>query len=75
VQARKCGKLLEHFKQEKGQPDAFAFAVLAHQIHAVVPVAGPDQRQAVRTESEPYDNGADTVLVQAGLLFGPVDRS
>ena len=33
--------------QEPAEPDAFAAAVFADAIHAVVPVAGADQRQAV----------------------------
>ena len=72
--ARKHGELLEHFTQEEGQPDAFAFAVPAHQIHAVVPVTGPDERQAVLAESESSVDGADTVLVQAGHFVGPLGQ-
>ena len=43
---------IEHVVQEKAQPDAFAPALLAHQVHAVVPVAGADERQAVLAESQ-----------------------
>jgi hypothetical protein len=33
-------ELPEHIIQEKSQPDAFAFSLCAHHIHAVVPVSG-----------------------------------
>ena len=33
--------------QEPAQPDALAAALVADPVHAVVPVARPDQRQAV----------------------------
>ena len=46
------GEPREHFIKEKPQPDAFAFAVLAYQVHAVIPVAGTNERQAVLTKSE-----------------------
>ena len=39
------GKLDEDVIQKKGQPDAFATSMEAHQVHAVVPVAGTHQRQ------------------------------
>ena len=38
--AGNLGELPEHIIQEKAQPDAFAFPLGAHHIHAVVPVAG-----------------------------------
>ena len=62
----------EHFIQEESQPDAFALAVLAHQVHAVVPVAGADERQAVLAEAEAPQNGPHAVFVQAGCFVGRV---
>ena len=43
----KGAELRQHLEQEESQPDAFALALRADVVHAVVPVAGPDQRQAV----------------------------
>src|SRR3989304_6156196 len=53
----------EHFIQEKTQPDALALAVHAYNVHAVVPVTGADERQAVHAERETAQDGAHTVLV------------
>ena len=41
--------------QEEAQPHAFARALDADQVHAVVPVAGSHQRQAVRRRIEGRD--------------------
>src|SRR5574341_496718 len=64
----------EDFIQEKPQPDTFACAVLPHNVHAVVPVTGADERQAVLTKSEAPQNGAHTVFVQTGRFFGPAGQ-
>jgi hypothetical protein len=50
-------------KKKPGQPDAFAPAGLAHPIHAVVPVARPDQRQAVLAGKR------DALVETAGAVF------
>ena len=63
-------ELLQHFTQEKPQPDTFSFAVFAHHVHAIVPVAGADQWQAVRAGRESAFNGANAVLIQARRLLG-----
>jgi hypothetical protein len=47
------GELREHVEQEERQPHAFAAAVLADQVHAVVPVAAAHQRQAVLAKRNP----------------------
>ena len=41
---------LDHAAQEPGEPDRFAAAFVADAVHAVVPVAGAHQRQAVRAD-------------------------
>src|SRR3546814_5299047 len=41
---------VEHVVQEEPEPDALAAAALPHPVHAVVPVAGADQRQAASAE-------------------------
>src|SRR3990167_6560418 len=68
LQARHRRELRKHGVQEESQPDAFAFTVMAHQIHAVVPVTGAHERQAVLAPPESSLNGSHTVLVQAGRL-------
>ena len=68
-------KAHEHVIQEKAQPDAFTPAFPADQIHAIVPVAGTDERQTAFAKGEPVQNGADTVLIQTGSLvrtFGQI---
>ena len=64
----------EHFIKEESQPDAFALAVFAHKIHAVVPVAGADERQAMLPKSQAPENGPDAMLIQAGRFFRPAGQ-
>jgi hypothetical protein len=52
----------EH-RKEKTPPDAFAFALFAHKVHAVVPITGADEREAVLPESEPSQERSPTVFV------------
>ena len=59
------GKVHEHVIKEKAEPDALAPAVFAHQVQAVVPVAGADERQAVVAEFEAVQDGPDAMLVKA----------
>ena len=68
------GELHEHFVEEEAQPDALALASCAHHVHAVVPVAGTDERQVVLPDAQALQNGADTMVVQAGGLFGPAGQ-
>ena len=70
AQRGQLGELRQHVVEEEAQPDAFALALLADQVHAVVPVAGAHQRQAVRAEAQAVSDGAHAVLVQAGRLVG-----
>src|SRR4249920_993508 len=67
-------ELHEHFIQEKTQPDAFAFAAFAHNVHAVVPVSGTDEWQAVLAKSEASQDRAHTVFVQACRPRGPAGQ-
>ncbi len=77
VHTRHLGELPEHFAQEEAQPDALALAADPHQVHAVVPVAGTDQRQTMLAEPQSVPDGAHAVLVQAGRSrrSGRADRS
>ena len=68
------GELREHFIKEKAQPDAFPFAVFAHQVHAVIPVAGAHERQAVLTKSEGPKDGSHTVVIQTGRFLRPIGQ-
>jgi hypothetical protein len=43
-------KLHQHVVKKEGEPDTFAAAFVPDQVHAVVPVATTDQRQAVLAE-------------------------
>ncbi len=65
VKLGKRGERRQHLVQEEPQPDAFTLAVDADQVHAVVPVAGTHQRQAVHAESQPVQDRPHAVLVQA----------
>src|SRR3990170_7371221 len=47
MQACNLSKPHEHFIKEESQPNAFAFAVFAHHVHAVVPITRADKRQTV----------------------------
>ena len=42
----------------------------ADPVHAVVPVARTDQRQAVRAEAQTVANGANAVLIKTRQLGG-----
>ena len=74
TRTRQLGELPEHFAQEEAQPDALALALHPHQVHAVVPVAGTDQRQAVLAELQSTPDGPHAVLVQAGHVGGPAGQ-
>ncbi len=52
MQLCKVRELHEHVIEEKPQPNAFAFTLRAHPVHAVVPVAGTHERQAVSAKAE-----------------------
>ncbi len=66
--ARQRRELAQHFAQEESEPDAFAAALVPDAIHAVVPVAGADQRQTVCAVALPMLNRSPRVLVQARRL-------
>src|SRR5262249_49868222 len=48
---RQFGKPDQYVVKEKSQPDTLAASLFSHQIHSVIPVAAPNQRQAVGAES------------------------
>src|SRR5436190_6608644 len=52
--------------QEPSEPDAFAPAPLAHAVHAVVPVAGADQRQTVFSDLQALVERSRAVLEEGG---------
>ena len=67
--ARQVGKLGQHVVEEERQPDAFAAALLADQVHAIVPIAATHQRQAVIAEFQSVLDGADAMLVKRGRFL------
>ena len=72
VPARQFGKLGQHVVKEESQPDAFAAALFADQIHPVIPVAAAHQRQAMCAEFQSAFDGANAMFVQRGRLFGAI---
>ena len=70
--ASHIGKLLEHVEQEKRQPDAFALAADADQVHAVVPIAAAHQRQAVLAETQAVVDRPQAMLVERTGFFTAV---
>ena len=54
----------EHFVKKETQPDAFAFAVFTHEVHAVVPVTGAHERKTMFTKSKSTQDGAHTMIVE-----------
>src|SRR5271156_3924924 len=59
---RELCKLPQDGVQEPAEPYAFALAVLSHAVHAVVPVTGAHQRQAVTSHIQAAVQGARAVL-------------
>src|SRR6516162_1406740 len=49
---RDLGKLPKNRMQEPAKPHTFAFSVLTNAVHAIVPIAGTHQWQAVHSNSE-----------------------
>src|SRR5439155_307004 len=56
----------QHGVEEEAHPHALALAVAAHPVHAVVPVTGAEQRQAVPPAGERSFDRAAAVLVEIG---------
>ena len=67
-------KPCEHFIKEESQPDALAFALFTHEVHAVIPVAGTHQEQAMRTHAETSQDGSDAIVIQTGGCFRPAGK-
>ena len=65
----KLCKTPEHVVLEEGQPDTFAAAIRADQVHAVVPVAATDQRQAMHATGPGVFQRAQAVSVKRFGLF------
>ena len=56
--------------QEPAEPDALALALLADAVHAVVPVAGTEEREPVHADREALVERARAVLEERRLLVG-----
>ena len=64
--ARHRAETGQHVEQEEAEPDALALPTFADAVHAVVPVAGGDQRQAARAEQvQAALQRAHAMLIQA----------
>src|SRR6202034_1419259 len=53
---------IQHMMQEPSEPDAFALAARADEIHAIVPVALAHEGKAVRPVGEAAIDGAGAML-------------
>ena len=53
--------------QKEAEPGAFATTCRTHAVHAVVPVAGADERQAVRACRESFVDGPHAVFEEGGI--------
>ena len=60
----------EHGMEEEAEPDALAPSFAAHEVHAVVPIAGAHQRQAVLARRQAAVERAPAVLEERGALGG-----
>jgi hypothetical protein len=60
----------EHVVEKKGQPNTFAFPFLSDQIHSVVPVAAPHQRQAMYAEFQAVFDRAHAMLIECTRFVG-----
>ena len=57
-------EIAQNLRHEPAEPHALAAAAVPDTVHAVVPVAGADQRQAVGAPGEPALDRANAVLVE-----------
>ena len=60
----KRGEGVDDGAEKPAQPDALALALLADPVHAVIPVAGAHQGQAVRADWRGSVDGPRAMLVQ-----------
>ncbi len=67
---RQLAHSLQHITEEPGQPDTLSFPFGTHQVHAIVPIPGPDQRQAAGTGRLPPGHRPPAVLKEGGLFRG-----
>lgn len=61
---------LEHVVQKEPEPHALALALVAYEVHSVVPVPGAHQRETVRAEAQAVLDGAHAVLIERAGLVG-----
>ncbi len=70
LHARDLAEARQYLIQEPAQPDALAPTLDPDQIHAVVPVAGTHQRQAMLAEAQTVQDGAHAMLVETCRFVG-----
>ena len=62
------GEVTQDLREEPSQPHALAAALMPNAVHAVIPVAGADERQSMRADGQAALDGADTVFVEGPAL-------
>src|SRR5690349_6740115 len=72
--ARQRRKVFQNIAEEECETDAFTLAVLADEIHPVVPISAANQRKAVLAVSQTVSDGAHTMFVKCGALAGLMRR-
>ncbi len=60
---RQFGKPHQHVVKKESQPDTFTPSFFSDQIHSVIPVTAPNQRQAMGAESQPMFDRAHAMFV------------
>ena len=65
-----AGERVQDRVEEEAQPHALTASLGANQVHAVVPVSGPDERQAVAAEPQAPRHRAYAVVVETGPVIG-----
>ena len=64
------GELRENGVQKEAEPDALSVTGSADPVHAVVPVAAANQRQAVGAGRQAFVDGTQTMLEHRSLFAG-----
>ena len=73
LQPRQRNEAAQHVEEEEAHPDAGSRALAAEHVDAVVPIAGAQQRQAVRADvaQRVFDGAAGMFVDVAALARGP----
>ena len=71
VPTRVCNrsKDFQSREQEPAKPNTFSFSAFANPVHAVIPVAGAHERQAMGAMGQAAIKRAGAMLVEAGRFL------